>query len=47
MPSQKCKEQQKHKLLQIASQGCLSIKAIFERNELSTSSHTNTQSPDL
>ena len=29
------------------SQNCLSIKAIFERNETSTSSHTDTYSPDL
>ena len=47
MPSQKRKEKQKQKLLQKASQNCLSIKTIFERNEPSTSSHTDTHSPDL
>ena len=47
MPSQKRKEKQKQKLLQKASQNCLSIKAIFERNEPSASSHTDTHSPDL
>ena len=47
MPSQKCKEKEKHKLLQKASQNCLSIKAIFDRNEPSTSSHMITRSPDL
>ena len=33
--------------MQKASQNCLSIKAIFERNEPSTSSHTDRHSPDL
>ena len=33
--------------MQKASQNCLSIKAIFERNEPTTSSHTITHSPDL
>ena len=47
MPSQKRKERQKQNLLQKASRNCLSIKAIFERNETSTSSHTNTHSSDL
>ena len=47
MPSQKRKEKQKQKLLQKASQNCVSIKAIFERNEPSTSSHTDTHSPSL
>ena len=42
----KKKKKQKQKLLQKASQNCLSIKAIFQRNEPSTSSHTNTNSPD-
>ena len=45
--SQNRKEKQKKKLLQKASQDCLSIKAIFERNEPSTSSHTDRHSPDL
>ena len=47
MPSQRHKEKQKQKLLQKASQNRLSIKAIFERSEPSTSSHTDTHSPDL
>ena len=47
MPSQKRKEKEKQKLLQKASQNCLSIKAIFERNEPTTSSHTIPHSPDL
>ena len=47
MASQKRKEKQKQKLLQKASQNCLSIKIIFERNEPSASSHTDTHSPDL
>ena len=47
VPSQKRKEKQKQKLLQKASRKCLSIKAIFERNEPSTSSHTDTHSRDL
>ena len=47
MPSQKCKGYQKQKLLQKTSQSCLSIKTIFERNEPSSSSHTETHSPDL
>ena len=47
MPSQKRKEKQKQKLLQKASQNWLSIKAIFKRNEPSTSSHTDTHLPDL
>ena len=38
MPSQKRKERQKQKMLQKASQNCLSVEAIFERNEPSTSS---------
>ena len=33
--------------IQKASQNCLSIKAIFERNEPTTSSRTITHSPDL
>ena len=47
MPSQRRKEKQTQKLLQKGSQNCLSIKAIFEKNEPSTSSHTDTHSPDL
>ena len=47
MPSQKRKEKQKQKLLQKASQNWLSIKAIFKRNEPSTSSHTDTHLPDV
>ena len=47
MSSQKRKEKQKQKLLQKASQNYLSIKAIFGRNEPSTSYHTGTHSPDL
>ena len=47
MPTQKRKEKQKQKLLQKASQNCLSIKTVFERNEPSTSSHRDTHSPDL
>ena len=47
LTSQKRKVKQKKKLLQKASQNCLSIKAIFERNEPSTSSHTDRHSPDL
>ena len=47
MPSQRHKEKQKQKLLQKASQNRLSIKAIFERSEPSTSSHMDTHSPDL
>ena len=47
MPSQKRKKKQKQKLLQKASPDCLSVKAIFERNEPSTSSHTDTHSTDL
>ena len=47
MPSQKRKEKEKQKLLQKASQNCLSIKAIFERNEPTTSFHMITHSPDL
>ena len=47
MRSQKRKEKQKQKLLQKASQNCLSIKAIFERNEPYTTSHTDTHSLDL
>ena len=42
MPSQKHKKKQKQKLLQNTKQNCLSIKTIFERNEPSTSSHTDT-----
>ena len=45
MPSQKRKEKQK--LLQKANENCLSIKTIFERNESSTSSHTDTHPPDF
>ena len=45
MPSQKRKEKQKQKLLQKAGTNCLLIKAIFERNEPSTSSHRDTHSP--
>ena len=41
MPSQKRKKKEKQKLLH-----CLSIKAIFERNEPSTSSHAIAHSPD-
>ena len=44
---EKRKEKEKQKLLQKASQNCLSIKAIFERNEPTTSSHMITHSPDL
>ena len=33
--------------MQKTSQNCLSIKAILDRNEPSTSSHTDTHSPDL
>ena len=40
MRSQRRKEKQKQKMF-------LSIEAIFERNEPSTSSHTDTHSPDL
>ena len=47
MPSQKHKEKEKQKLLQKASKNCLSIKAIFERNQPTTSSHMTTHSPDL
>ena len=47
MSSQKHKGKQKQKLLQKASRNYLSIKAIFERNEPSTSSHTDTHSLDL
>ena len=47
MPLQRHKEKQKQKLLQKASQNRLSIKAIFERSEPSTSSHMDTHSPDL
>ena len=47
IPSQKRKEKEKQKLLQKASQIFLSIKAIFERNEPTTSSHTITHSSDL
>ena len=47
MPSQKRKEKQKQKLLQKASQNCFSVKAIFERDEPSSSSHTDIHSPDL
>ena len=47
IPSQNRKTKEKQKLLQKASQNCLSIKAIFERNEPTTSSHTITHSPDL
>ena len=47
MPTQKRNEKQKQKLLQLSSQNCLSIKATFERNQSSTSSHTDTHSPDL
>ena len=47
MPSQERKEKQKQKLLRKASQNCLSINAIFERNEPSTSSHADTHSLDL
>ena len=49
MPSQKQKEKQKQKqkLLQKASQNFLSVKNVFERNELSTRSHTDIQSADL
>ena len=46
MPSQEHKEEQQ-KLLQKASQNCLSLKTIFDRNEPSTNSHTDTHSPDL
>ena len=42
MPSQKHTKKQKQKLLQNTKQNCLSIKTIFERNEPSTSSHTDT-----
>ena len=44
---EKRKEKKKQKLLQKASQNFLSIKAIFERNEPTTSSHMITHSPDL
>ena len=37
MPLQKLKEKQKQKLLQKASPNYLSVKAIFERNEPSSS----------
>ena len=47
IPSQNRKTKEKQKLLQKASQNCLSIKAIFERNEPATSSHTITHSPYL
>ena len=47
IPSQKQKEKQKQKLLQKASQNCLLVKNVFERNEPSTSCHTDTQSADL
>ena len=47
MSSQESKEKQKLKLLQKASQDCLPINAIFERNEPSTSSYTDTYSPDF
>ena len=47
MPLQKHKEKQKQKLVHKASQNCLSIKAIFERNEPSASSHMDIHSPDL
>ena len=44
---EKRKENEKQKLLQKPSQNCLSVKAIFERNEPTTSSHMITHSPDL
>ena len=44
---EKRKEKEKQKLLQKASQNCLSIKVTFERNEPTTSSHKITHSPDL
>ena len=47
MPSQKRKKQEKQKLLQKASQKFLSVYAIFESNEPTSSSHTITHSPDL
>ena len=47
MLSQKPKEKQKQKLLRKASQNSLPVKAILEINKPSTSSHTDTQSPDL
>ena len=47
MPSHKRKEKEKQKLLQKASQNCLSTKAIFERNEPSTSSRSITHSLDV
>ena len=43
MSWQKRKEKQKQKLLPKAGQICLSVKAIFERNKPSTSSHTDLQ----
>ena len=46
MPSQEHNKEEQ-KLLQKASQNCLSIKTIFDRNEPSTNSHTDTHSPDL
>ena len=47
MRSQERKEKQKETLLRKASQNCLPIKAIFEGNKPSTSSHMDTHSPDL
>ena len=47
MPLEKRKEKQKQKLLQEASQNCLSVKSIFERKEPSTTFHVDTDSPDL
>ena len=46
MPSEKGKEK-KQKLLQEASQNCLLVKSVFERNEPSTTFHADTDSPDL
>ena len=44
-----CKNEKKsgNRNLRRASENFLPIKTIFERNEPSTSSHTDTQSPDL
>ena len=47
MASQRHKEKQKQKLLQKASQNFLSAKAIFERNEPSTSHYKDFHSLDL
>ena len=46
-PIAKTKRKAETKTLQKASQNCLLVKNVFERNEPSTSCHTDTQSADL